>query len=64
MYINVSLTQYRSELFGRLNKFKKENKYKVLRTNNGKIYLRKHETSQTFTVATFEEFEDFIAASR
>ena len=52
MYINESLTQYRSELFGRVNKFKKENKYKFLWTNNGKIYLRKHETSQTFTFTT------------
>ena len=64
MYINESLTQYRSELFGRVNKFKKENKYKFLWTNNGKIYLRKHETSQTFTFTTFEEFEDFIAPSQ
>ena len=48
MYINESLTQYRSELFGRVNKFKKENKYKFLWTNNCKIYLWKHETSQTF----------------
>ena len=64
MYINESLTQYRSELFGRVNKFKKENKYKFLWTNNGKIYLRKHETSQTFTFTTFEEFEDLIAPSQ
>ena len=41
MYINEFLTQHRSELFGRLNKFKKENKYKFPWTNNGKIYLRK-----------------------
>ena len=47
MCINESLTQYGSELFGRVNKFKKENKYKFLWMNNGKIYLRKHETSQT-----------------
>ena len=32
--------------------------------NNGKIYIRKHETSQTFTFTTFEEFEDFIAPSQ
>ena len=64
VYINVSLIQRRSELLGRLNKFKKENKYKFLRTNNGKIYLSKHETSQPLTVATFEEFEDFIAPSQ
>ena len=64
MYINESLTQYRSELFGRVNKFKKDNKYKFLWTNNGKIYLRKHETSQTLTFTTFQEFEDFIAPSQ
>ena len=64
MCINESLTQYGSELFGRVNKFKKENKYKFLWTNNGKIYLRKHETSQTFTFTTFEEFKDFIAPSQ
>ena len=32
--------------------------------NNGKIYIRKHETSQTFTFTKFEEFEDFIAPSQ
>ena len=72
MYINESLTQCRSELFKRVDKFKKENKYEILWTNNGKIYLRKHETSQTFTFTTFEEFtfttfeefEDFIAPSQ
>ena len=32
MYINESLTQYCSELFGRVNKFKKEDKYKFLWT--------------------------------
>ena len=53
MYINESLTQYRSELFGRVNKFKKEIKYEFLWTNNSKIYLRKHETSQTFTFTTY-----------
>ena len=64
LYINESLTQYRGELFGRVNKFKKENKYKFLWTNNGKIYLCKHETSQTLTFTTFQEFEDFIAPSQ
>ena len=67
MYINESLTQYRSELFGRVNKFKKENKCKFLWTNNGKIYLRKNETLQTlhlFYNKSFEEFEDFIAPSQ
>ena len=64
MYINEFLTQYRSELFGRVNKFKKENKYKFLWTNNCKIYLHKHETLQTFTFTTFAEFEDFIAPSQ
>ena len=64
MYINESLTQYHSELFRRVNKFKKENKYKFLWTNNCKIYLCKHETSQTFTFTTFEESEDFIAPSQ
>ena len=63
MYINESLTQYRSELFGRINKFKKDNKYKFLWTNNGKIYLRKHETSQTFTFTTFDEFDEFTTPS-
>ena len=64
MYINESLTHCRSELFERVDKFKKENKYEFLSTNNGKIYLRKHETSQTFTFTTFEEFEDLIAPSQ
>ena len=41
MYINESLTQYRSELFGRVNKFKKENKYKFLWTNNGKNFIER-----------------------
>ena len=64
MYINESLTQYCSDLFGRVKKFKKENKFEFLWANNDKIYLRKHETSQTFTFTTFEEFKVFIAPSQ
>ena len=41
MYLTESLAQYRSELFGRVDKFKKENKYEFLWINNGKIYLCK-----------------------
>ena len=40
MYIDDFLTQYRSELSEGVNKFKKEKKYKLLWTNDGKIYLR------------------------
>ena len=64
MYINESLTQYRNDLFGRVKKINNQKKFEFLWANNGKIYLRKHETSQTFTFTIFEEFEDFINPSQ
>ena len=63
IYINESLTRYRLKLFGRVNEFHKENKWKHVWTVNGKILLRQFDRSEVFTFTTDEEFDDFIKVS-
>ena len=60
IHINESLTGYRKQLFGRINDFKRKNNYKYLWTANGKIMLKAHDSSQTKSFVTHEEFEDYI----
>ena len=57
--INESLTVYRKRLFGKIHKFKQDNKFKFLWTGNGTIYLRESESSTVFRITTFEEFDHF-----
>ena len=60
IHINESLTGYRKQLFGRINDFKRKNNYKYLWTANGKIMLKAHDSSETKSFVTHEEFEDYI----
>ena len=60
IHINESLTGYRKQLFGRINDFKRKNNYKYLWTANGKIMLKTHDSSETKSFVTHEEFEDYI----
>ena len=59
IHINESLTAYRKRLFGKINQFKKEHKFKFLWTTNGKIHLRKDNDSRVYTFTTFEKFAEF-----
>ena len=60
IHINESLTPYRRRLFGRLLQFKRNQGYKFLWTTNGKILLKKSETSTTNSFTTHEEFDQFL----
>ena len=60
LYISESLTQARKKLFGSINKFKKDNKWKYIWTNNGRIYLKQGDGEKcTFTFNYADEFADF-----
>lgn len=60
IYINESLTSYRRKLLGKINQFKKENGFKFLWTNNGKIMLKKHDTAKSFGFTNEMDFEEFV----
>ncbi|CAH3186819.1 unnamed protein product [Porites lobata] len=60
LYISESLTQARKKLFGSINKFKKDNKWKYIWTNNGRIYLKQGDgEKRTFTFNYADELADF-----
>ena len=59
IHINESLTAYRKRLFGKINQFKKDHKYKYLWTINGKIHLRETDNMRVNTFTTFEQFESY-----
>lgn len=59
IHINESLTAYRRNLLWKVNEFKKENNFKFLWTNSGKIFLRQNESSEVYMFKTEEEFERF-----
>lgn len=64
IFINESLTGYRRKLLGKINKYKKDQRYKFLWTINGKIFLKKDETSETCGPFTNEyDFEEFAPAT-
>lgn len=61
VFINESLTPYRRKLLGKINSFKKENGYKFLWTQNGKILLKEHESSaSTYGFTKETEFNTFL----
>ena len=60
IHVNESLTPYRKRLLGRILQFKRDHNYKFIWTANGKIMLKKTESSSTKCFATHEEFEEFL----
>ena len=60
IHINESLTGYRKQLFSRISGFKRKNDYKYVRTTNVKILLNAHDSSETKSFVTHEEFEDYF----
>lgn len=59
IYISESLTSMKKKLFGSVNKLKKELKWKFIWTNHGRIYLKKSEDTQTYTIDSPEDLENF-----
>ncbi|PFX27356.1 hypothetical protein AWC38_SpisGene7936 [Stylophora pistillata] len=58
--VNESLTPYRKRILGRILQFKRDRNYKFIWTANGKIMLKKTESSITKCFVTHEEFEEFL----
>ena len=63
IHVNESLTPYRKRLLGRILQFKRDHNYKFIWTTNGKILLKKTESSTTKCFVTHEEFEEFLDQS-
>lgn len=61
VFINESLTAYRRSLFGKIQAYRRQFKFKFIWTTNGKILLRKSESSPVYSFTTEEEFQKFIA---
>ena len=59
-HVNESLTPYRKQLLGRILQFKRDHNYKFILTANGKIMLKKTESSTTQCFVTHGEFEEFL----
>ena len=60
IHINESLTPYKRQLFGTVLKFKRDHSYKFIWMTNGKILLKKSETSTTNSFTTHKEFDKFL----
>ena len=60
IHVNESLTPYRKRLLGRILQFKRDHNYKFIWTANGKIMLKKTESSTTKCFVTHGEFEEFL----
>ena len=60
IHVNESLTPYRKRLLNRILQFKRDHNYKFIWTANGKIMLKKTESSTTKCFVTHEEFEEFL----
>ena len=60
IHVNESLTPYRKRLLGRILQFKRDHNYKFISTANGKLMLKKTESSTTKCFVTHEEFEEFL----
>ena len=63
IFINESLTTRRRKLFGRINDFKRTERWKYIWTVNGKIMLRETDTSRALSFSHAKDFDDFLQQS-
>lgn len=59
VYISESLTPLRKKLFGSVNNMRKKLHWKYIWTNNARIYIKQSDNSRTFTIDSFDEFDEF-----
>lgn len=59
IYISESLTTRRKQLFGSINKLKKDLKWKYIWTNHGRVYLKQGDNSQTYKFDKPKDLDDF-----
>ena len=60
IHVKENLTSYGRRLFGRVLQFKRHRSYKFIWTTNGKILLKRSETSTTNSFTTYGEFDEFL----
>lgn len=58
IYISESLTPSKKKLFGRANKLKKRLKWKFIWTNNGRIYLKESDNTNTHVIDSEENMNE------
>ncbi|CAB3992539.1 Hypothetical predicted protein [Paramuricea clavata] len=63
IYVNESLTARRRKLFGRVNEFKRSERWKHIWTINGKIMLREEDASRVFSFVHARDFDAFLNES-
>lgn len=59
LYISESLTPLRKKLFGETNETRKQIKWKYIWTNNGKIYVKKDDNSNTIIIDSCDDLMKF-----
>lgn len=59
LYISESLTPLRKKLFGETNDTRKQIKWKYIWTNNGKIYIKKDDNSNTIIIDSHNDLIKF-----
>ena len=59
VYISESLTPYKKQLFGEVNKQKRKLKWKYIWTQNGRIFIKANENSTTHSFDTMEDLAKF-----
>lgn len=59
IFVNESLTSYRRKVFNRVYNFKKNHKYKYIWTVNGKIFLKRDDSGETYSFINLNDFDTF-----
>ncbi|KAF6214146.1 hypothetical protein GE061_008885 [Apolygus lucorum] len=61
IYINHSMTYAKRKLLNMVKTYKRENNYKFVWTRNGKIFIRKSETSSIIEIRTAEDIAEKLS---
>ena len=59
VYISESLTRYKKELFGEVNKLRKKIRWKHIWTQNSRIYVKKSDKSTVVVIDSHEALDKF-----
>ena len=59
VYISESLTRYKKELFGEVNKLRKKIRWKHIWTQNSRIYVKESDKSTVVVIDSHEALDKF-----
>ena len=59
VYISESLTRYKKELFGEVNKLRKKIRWKHIWTQNSRIYVKESDKSTVVVIDSYEALDKF-----